>query len=125
MSAIIILKDSRSEDWPEFWFYRHHDTEPRIIKKSLARFIGWVRDGLIRDNTNQAAGWIVILGRAESIGMLDSGQPLRPGTYKEDGAYHWSVGVYDPWPVGDLSIDPDRIYTLDLATLTITSKRMA
>src|SRR5512136_2844499 len=54
----IIMKD---EDHT-LWFYRHSDGYPTSVIPDLRKFMGWVKDGKIRDNVQQAAGWLIVMG---------------------------------------------------------------
>ena len=53
----ILLTDATGA---EMWFYRHYDGYPEVIMPDLKRFMGWVKNGHLRDNVNQAGGWIVV-----------------------------------------------------------------
>ena len=55
----ILLKDKSGA---ELWFYRHYDGYPDNIMPDLKRFMGWVKNGHLRDNVNQAGGWIIAMG---------------------------------------------------------------
>ena len=78
----VIVKDG----YYELWFYRHSDGYPEGVKATLDKFCGWMRDGLVRKDVMQAAGWLVIIGAQEydkrcvPTGGLDG----------------WKVGAYEP-----------------------------
>ncbi len=60
--AQIILTDS---DGNELRFYKHWDGYPEETLPILEDFVGAVRQGRIRDNVEQAAGWLILLGEQE------------------------------------------------------------
>lgn len=106
--AQVIVKDSFGD---ELWFYRHSDGYPKGTLPSLEKFLGWVKDGLIRDNALQSAGWLVILGHTEYE------QSDIPNS--KDGCDGWKVGAYEPCPPvkhGDI----EYLYTVDLAEKKIS-----
>jgi hypothetical protein len=100
--ANIIIKDSFGD---ELWFYRHSDGYPKVTGKSLAVFTSWVQSGRIRDNTGQAAGWLIQLGHNE-YGVDDI--PNLPGDFSS-----WKVGAYEP--TQGLHGDVEYVYTIDLS----------
>ena len=69
--AGIIIKDGHSEQH----FYRHSDGYPEGTKPTLEKFLQYVKDGKIRDNTSQAAGWLIIIGAEEYNGNYGMGCP--------------------------------------------------
>jgi len=115
--AQIIVQDPDKE---EIWFYRHSDGYPKGVKKTLDQFCAWVRTGLIRNNTQQAAGWLVILGHAEYDDVWENGdirkkrpdEHLRPSKEMCSG---WKVGAYEPCePV--IHSDVEHMYRVVLGT---------
>ena len=88
----VIVKDS----YGEVWFYRHCDGYPEGVKPTLDQFCQWIKDKRIRNNAEQAAGWLVILGREEYKKWEDGRQdgPWEPG--HEDALSGWEVGAYEP-----------------------------
>ena len=79
--ANIIIKD----EYDKLWFYRHHDGYPSVTLPSLNKFLSWIKEGKIRNNVNQAAGWLILLG-AEEYG--------NKGSFDENS--DWKVGAYEP-----------------------------
>ena len=80
--AQIIIKN----EVEELWFYRHSDGYPSVTLQSLNRFLKWVKEGKLRDNPSQSAGWLILLGAQERK------------TKKEPtlGICGWEVGAYEP-----------------------------
>jgi hypothetical protein len=106
--AQIIIRDGFGD---ELWFYRHSDGYPEGTLPTLEKFLDLVKSGKIRDNAEQSAGWIIIIGHDE---------------YKE---YHceypeitdWKVGAYEPCsPIEHRDIE--FLYTVDLVKKEITYK---
>lgn len=79
----------------ELWFYRHSDGYPAGALPTLGEFMRKVVEEKIRDNTEQASGWLIVVGRDE---------------YGNVGG--WKVGAYEPssGPHGDT----EYRYELDL-----------
>ncbi len=98
----------------ELWFYRHSDGYPDGALPTLRKFMQWVADGQIRDNVEQAAGWLVIIGNDE-YSEVGSGYP-EP---QPDGYSGWKVGAYEP-SVPRFHGDIQYFYILDLEAKTIT-----
>ena len=104
--ANIIIKDN----YDELWFYRHSDGNPEVTEKSLQVFMKWLKDGKIRNNVGQAAGWLITLGNKE---YGQNRQPDGPQDFSS-----WKVGAYEP-TVGRHG-DIEYLYTIDLTTATLT-----
>jgi hypothetical protein len=96
--AQVIIKDSDEE----LWFYRHSDGYPDGVKASLDKFCGWIREGRIRNNASQAAGWLVMIGAAECRGVyslpgsLDKTDAELLEPCDRDVVTSWKVGTYEP-----------------------------
>ena len=97
--ANIIIKDRHSK----LWFYRHSDGYPEGTMPTLEKFLQYVKDGKIRNNVGQAAGWLIIIGHDEY------------GSQTPDE--NWEVGAYEP-TTGQHG-DIEYLYTIDLQALTI------
>lgn len=122
----IIIKDKDHE----MWFYRHSDGYPTSVIPDLRKFMNWVRDGKIRDNVSQAAGWLVVMGHFDLCeSMRDwnkriardakkGASPFTPQSVSENGVpakdefNGWKVGHYEP-TTGQHG-DIEYLYTLDL-----------
>jgi hypothetical protein len=113
--AQIIVKDEHDA----VWFYRHSDGYPSGTLPTLERFLSWVKAGRIRDNAEQAAGWLVLIGHEEYRAEGHVGfEPNHTGKGMD-----WKVGAYEPCaPVthGDI----EYLYTVDLTAKTITWKEV-
>ena len=101
--AQVIIKDRYSE----LWFYRHSDGYPEGTMPTLEKFLSWVREGKIRDNVEQASGWIILIGAHEY-----NAKGFEPNN-------DWKVGAYEP-SVPKEHGDIEYLYTVDLEKKTIT-----
>ena len=59
--ANVIIKDESDK----LYFYRHSDGYPEGTMPSLNIFLNWIKEGKIRNNISQSAGWLIILGAIE------------------------------------------------------------
>lgn len=105
--ANIVIKDSYSHQI----FYRHSDGYPEGTSDTLNMFLNWVKTGKIRNNTGQAAGWLIVIGALEY------------GTINESilttGPSDWKVGAYE---VTDcIHGDIEYLYIIDLDAKTCTT----
>lgn len=98
--ANIVIKDAHEK----LWFYRHSDGYPEGTMPTLEKFLQYVKDGKIRNNVGQAAGWLIIIGHNEYE---------TPDTPDKD----WKVGAYEP--TTGQHCDIEYLYTVDLQALTI------
>jgi hypothetical protein len=112
--ANIVVKDADDE----LWFYRHSDGYPSGIAETLGKFCQWVKVGRIRDNANQASGWLIAIGMEEYKGTFNRSNVFEPGA--KDGM-GWKVGAYEP-TTGQHG-DIEYLYVVDLTKKTITCKR--
>lgn len=94
-NAVIIIEDKLGNTQ---YFYRHSDGYPPFCGESLKTFLRWLIDKRIRDNTSQAAGWLIMLGNSE----------YEVGPTPVD----WKVGAYEP---GSRDITGNYYYVIDLA----------
>ncbi len=113
--AQVIITDSSGD---KLWFYRHSDGYPEGTLPSLSTFVDWIAAGRIRNNVDQAAGWLVIIGNHE---YRDIGSSFpEPGTSPYGG---WKVGAYEPCaPVkhGDI----EYLYTVDCEAMTVSVREV-
>jgi hypothetical protein len=128
----IIIKDSFGS---ELWFYRHSDGYPEGTMPTLQKFMDLVKRGKIRDNAEQASGWLVLIGAIEY-------QTLHNNLFSEAGkaSYErdhtvvetildnfepidWKCGAYEP-SVPEQHGDIEYLYTIDLAEKTVTYKEV-
>lgn len=106
----VIVKDRY--DKKGIWFYRHSDGYPEGTMPALEKFLGWVKDGRIRDNSEQAAGWLVIIGHTE---YEQTSEP----SMKHVTGMEWKVGAFEPCEPkrhGDI----EYLYTVNLTEKTIS-----
>jgi len=105
--ANIIVKDSYSQQI----FYRHSDGYPKGTLPTLNIFLTWVKDGKIRNNVSQGAGWLIVIGAIEynTIPKYSVETIERPKDWK-CGAYELTDSIH-----GDI----DYLYTVDLEKMEI------
>lgn len=119
--ANIIVTD---ESGAKLWFYRHSDGYPEGAMPLLQKFMGWVRCGAVRDNIQQASGWLIILGAIE-YGMIPAYESEEPGPYRTYGKVEttekpgdWKCGAIEPTDWGRHG-DIEYLYVLNLTERTI------
>lgn len=117
--ANVIVKDDFGD---ELFFYRHSDGYPEGALPTLKRFMRWVKEGKIRSNASQAAGWLVMIGANEynyqvdydgnevETTKLDPEKAFTPDS--EERANSWKVGAYEP--TSGIHGDIEYLYILDL-----------
>lgn len=108
-----------SDEWDELIFYRHSDGYPEGTLPSLCQFLDLVKQGHIRDNAAQAAGWLILLG-AEEYGVR-----LRDGKIAANDlgtGMQWKVGAYEP--TTDLHSDIEFLYVVDLEAKRIRHRKV-
>ena len=84
-------------------FYRHSDGYPEGVKDTLDEFCDLIKSGRIRNNDEQAAGWLIVLGVKEYSGI--SGINFQTLAPPENPSFSdWKVGAYEPCSVyhGDI-----------------------
>ena len=118
----VVIKDSFGD---EIVFYRHSDGYPEGAMPTLQIFMDWVRSGKIRNNAEQSAGWLIIIGAIEygtipeyQNGNANYGDISTIEKLADDGAYNWKAGAYEPSTCrhGDI----EYLYILDLVAKTIS-----
>lgn len=127
--ANIIVTDRHNN---ELIFYRHSDGYPEGAMPTLETFLRYVTEDRIRDNTSQAAGWLVVLGREEyADAYKDDKSGLMPRYAEEPrlperqrarghsgyGGDDWKVGAIEP--TSGLHGDIEYLYIIDLAEKVI------
>jgi hypothetical protein len=115
-AGIIIKKGSES-----LHFYRHCDGYPQGTLPSLNVFLDWLKADVIRQNLQQAAGWLIIIGALE-YGTIPQikGNDLTTITPPKD----WKSSAYEPTTNVDHHGDLEYIYTIDIVAKTITEKSL-
>ena len=120
--ANIILKEGKDK----LFFYRHSDGYPKGTLPTLNKFVEWMKEGHIRSNVQQAAGWLIMLGALEYSTIPDykteTVERYR-GTVEEidfntiGSPKDWKVGAYEPTTC--IHGDIEYLYTIDLNTKEI------
>lgn len=123
--ANIILKEGKDK----LYFYRHSDGYPTGTMPSLERFVNWMKEGRIRNNLSQGAGWLIVLGALE-YSSLPNYKVETVNTYGRakqeiidesiEKPNDWKVGAYEPTTCihGDIAY----LYTIDMNKMTIEVK---
>ena len=121
--ASILIKDENDA----FWLYRHSDGDPEGTMPTLHKFIEWVREGKIRDNVEESASWLILIGaeeareygcfedneyvRKQKTTVLEPGDEGWAGTTWKCGTYEFSSGRH-----GDI----EYLYVIDLEEKAIS-----
>ena len=118
--ANVLIKDDNSK----LWFYRHSDGYPDGALPTLKKFMEWVKEGKIRNNPSQSAGWLIMIGAEEYnyIMKYDFKNPkntkeTKKPTITEPIENEWKVGAYEP--TNGRHGDIEYLYVLDLNKMTI------
>ena len=122
--AQIIVKDSCTE----VWFYRHSDGYRAGVKETLDLFCKWIKEGRIRRDAMQAAGWLVMIGADEYRRVYNGkdktdAELLQPCA--RDASMGWKVGSYEP-DAPQIHGDTEHLWVVDVekATWKEDRKRM-
>lgn len=99
----IVVKDSKGFR-EHLIFYRHCDGYPEGVLPLLTKFMTWVKEGKLRNNPEQSAGWLIVLGHQE--------YEILPEPSKD-----WQVGSIEP--ATQIHSDIEYLYVCDLSLLTI------
>lgn len=112
----VVIFDKFTDPQRPIMFYRHSDGYPEGVKDTLDAFVAGIAEGRLRDNDEQAAGWLVVLG-AQEYGCLtkDYGEayvdlPVR--LTGDEGVLDWQVGCYEPCV--DLHGDIEYVHFVDI-----------
>jgi hypothetical protein len=120
--ANIILKEGEEK----LYFYRHSDGYPSGTMPTLEKFLNWMKEGKIRNNIQQAGGWLIVLGAIEynAIPKYKTIETTRYGRTLEEtddesiqAPTDWKVGAYEP--TTDLHGDIEYLYTIDMEKMEI------
>ena len=71
----------------ELWFYRHSDGYPEGAMPTLEKMVDAYKEGKIRSDIEQSAGWLIVLGYLEYL----NSDPLNRFDFSR-----WKVGAYEP-----------------------------
>lgn len=119
--ANVIIKSNNER----LFFYKHSDGYPDGMLPQLNLFLKWVKEKKIRDNVQQAAGWLIIIGALEynTIPFCEFDKPSYSGnigygkidTIKDPK--DWKCGSFEP--TTGIHGDIDYLYIIDLSKKTI------
>ena len=125
--AGIIIKDKYSQSH----YYRHSDGYPEGTMPALEKFLSWVKQGKIRDNTSQSAGWLIIIGALEyntiPLCEFEKDTPYSKGYGKIEtiqSPSDWKAGAFEPTSNINRHRDLEYIYIIDLISKTISYKEV-
>jgi len=112
----IVIKDSKYGD--EQWFYRHSDGYIEGNMPELYKFMTWLHENKIRNNVEQSAGWLILIGAEEYGYTWDKNMNERKkDTITEpenDPIGGWKCGAYEICTCGELHSDVEWLYIIDL-----------
>ena len=108
--AQIIVKDK----FDKLWFYRHSDGYPEGAMPMLETFLDYVKRKIIRDNVEQASGWLILFGAKE---YGEKKKDITSPT--EEGYSGWKCGSIEP-SVPALHGDIEYLYIIDLEYKTLS-----
>ncbi len=115
----IVVKDNSS--WgSDILFYRHSDGYPEGAMPTLQKFMDWVRRGIVRDNAEQSAGWLILIGAKEySTNYIDGKDVPKEKLFEpnDDSSDGWKCGAYEP--AGCRHGDIEYLYILNVEVKTI------
>ena len=109
--AQVIIKDEFGD---ELRFYRHSDGYPEGIMPSLEKFLSWVKEGKIRDNVEQSAGWLILIGAEEYRERYDDTLKESVTQPEDDRVSGWMCGAFEPCACRSLHGDIEHLYEIDL-----------
>lgn len=121
--ANIIIKEGKEK----LFFYRHSDGYPSGTMPTLNIFLKWLKEGKIRNNVSQGAGWLIVLGAMEYAAIPEHTvtEIERYGRKSKDcdietikEPTYWKCGAYEP--TTGLHGNIEYLYTIDLRTNEIT-----
>ena len=124
--ANIIIESKKDKE--KLYFYRHSDGYPEGTLPTLNIFMDWLKKGIIRDNVQQSAGWLILIGAIEynTIPEFDLEKPGWRGA-KVDGDINtiknptdWKCGAYEP--TNGIHGDIVYLYEINLDDKTLVCK---
>jgi hypothetical protein len=107
----------------KLYFYRHSDGYPEGTLPSLNKFMDWLKQGLIRNDLSQGAGWLIVLGAIEYMSIpkfdIECGFPdhYYMDMDKIQPPKDWKVGAYEP--TTGIHGDVQYVYVIDVAAKTL------
>jgi len=109
--AQVIIKDEFGD---ELWFYKHSDGYLKGTMPLLEKFLDWVKSGKIRDNVEQASGWLILIGANEYKKRWDGTIKEDVTQPDEDRASGWKCGAFEICPCRRTHGDIEHLYLIDL-----------
>ena len=120
----VVVIDDFTDPGKCVMFYRHSDGYREGVEPTLNRFCELVNEGVLRDNAEQSAGWLVLLGaqeyepyrRMSGLSVSENDGVFQPPTLEEmlKNPATWKVGSYEP--CCDWHGDIEYIHVVDLRT---------
>ena len=124
--AGVRITDGRSS----IHYYKHSDGYPEGMMPQLELFLSWVKEGKIRDNAPQSAGWLLIIGALE-YNTIPACQLEKSDFKSEYGDIRtiaapkdWKCGSFEPTDNVNNHGDLEYVYTIDLKKKKITYKKV-
>lgn len=97
--------------WNEqLYFYKHMDGYPDGVAPYLNTFVRWLREGYIRNNVEQSAGWLIVMGTMEQLSRFNA------INFK-------NMPEFYGWKVGDIELatcihgDIEHLYYINVDTM--------
>jgi|WetSurSiteA1Bulk_404760.scaffolds.fasta_scaffold13001_1 hypothetical protein len=127
--ANIIIRDEIFND--SLIFYRHSDGYPKGTLPTLKKFMLYVCTGRIRDNVEQSAGWLILIGAKEyekvyaGGGLYHTKKDITIPEKESNKSYsgmEWKCGSYEP--ATGIHPDIEYLYELNLTKKTIEIKEV-
>lgn len=124
--ANVIIQESYSCDGKiktdKMYFYRHSDGYPEGVMPTLNVFMKWLKNGDLRSNPQQCAGWLIMLGAIEYSTIprynVTEEKGFMDWVYKNadldsiETPEDWKVGAYEPTTC--IHGDIEYLYVIDL-----------
>lgn len=114
--ANIIIKEGKDF----LIFYRHSDGYPEGTLPSLKKFVDLVAYGPLRDNLQQSAGWLIVIGALEYASLpkvTNADEDGSPKDWESIEIKDWKVGAYEP--TTGIHGDIEHLYVIDLEKRSI------
>jgi hypothetical protein len=73
--ANIIITEKHGEIVEHLIFYRHSDGYRDGVLPTLRKFLDWMNSSKIRNNLQQASGWLILLGAMEYSSIPEYQKP--------------------------------------------------
>jgi hypothetical protein len=126
-----IEKGKEKKRKEELIFYRHSDGYPDGMLPLLNIFMNWLKEGKIRNNISQCAGWLIVLGAMEydTIPKYETEEETHFNhTHKItnlnsiESPTDWKVGSIEP--TTEIHGDIEYLYTINVIKKTLVYKHI-